>query len=51
MKILFDQGTQVPLREYLPGHNVDTAFLKLHSYVGGGLKTTPLAEKNKGNTQ
>jgi hypothetical protein len=25
MKILFDQGTPVPLRRYLPGHNVATA--------------------------
>ena len=26
MKILFDQGTPVPLREYLPGHDIDTAL-------------------------
>ena len=26
MKILFDQGTPVPLRKYLEGHSVDTAF-------------------------
>lgn len=26
MKILFDQGTPVPLRRYLVGHSVDTAF-------------------------
>ena len=26
MKILFDQGTPVPLRQYLAGHSVDTAF-------------------------
>jgi hypothetical protein len=26
MKILFDQGTPVPLRRYLEGHSVDTAF-------------------------
>jgi hypothetical protein len=26
MRILFDQGTPVPLREHLPGHVVETAF-------------------------
>lgn len=26
MKILFDQGTPVPLRRHLIGHSVDTAF-------------------------
>jgi len=26
MKILFDQGTPVPLRRYLVGHSVDTAY-------------------------
>ena len=26
MRILFDQGTPVPLRKYLTGHTVDTAF-------------------------
>ena len=26
MKILFDQGTPVPLRRHLTGHSVDTAF-------------------------
>ena len=25
MKVLFDQGTPVPLRRYLPEHHVDTA--------------------------
>ena len=25
MKILFDQGTLMPLREHLPEHSVDTA--------------------------
>lgn len=26
MRILFDQGTPVPLRQYLAGHSVETAF-------------------------
>lgn len=26
MRILFDQGTPVPLRQHLPGHRVETAF-------------------------
>ena len=26
MRVLFDQGTPVPLREYLTGHQVQTAF-------------------------
>lgn len=26
MKILFDQGTPVPLRRHLPGHSVRTAY-------------------------
>lgn len=26
MKILFDQGTPVPLRNYLIGHEIDTAY-------------------------
>jgi len=26
MKILFDQGTPVPLRNHLPGHTVETAY-------------------------
>ena len=26
MRILFDQGTPVPLRQYLPGHQVETAY-------------------------
>jgi predicted nuclease of predicted toxin-antitoxin system len=28
MKILFDQGTPVPLRRFLDGHEVDTVFEK-----------------------
>ena len=26
MKVLFDQGTPVPLREFLSGHEVSTAY-------------------------
>jgi hypothetical protein len=26
MRILFDQGTPVPLRDHLPGHIIETAF-------------------------
>lgn len=26
MRILFDQGTLFPLKQYLPGHQVETAF-------------------------
>jgi predicted nuclease of predicted toxin-antitoxin system len=26
MRILFDQGTPVPLRQHLPGHQVETAY-------------------------
>ena len=26
MRVLFDQGTPAPLRRYLPGHRVETAF-------------------------
>jgi len=26
MRILFDQGTPVPLRDHLAGHTIDTAF-------------------------
>lgn len=26
MRILFDQGTPVPLRQHLPGHQVESAF-------------------------
>lgn len=28
MKVLFDQGTPVPLRNHLPNHMVETAFEK-----------------------
>ena len=26
MRVLFDQGTPVPLRQALPGHNISTAY-------------------------
>ena len=28
MKVLFDQGTPVPLRHHLPGHTVETTYEK-----------------------
>ncbi len=36
MRILFDQGTPVPLREYLPGHSVETAYEKGWSTLRNG---------------
>jgi hypothetical protein len=36
MKILFDQGTPVPLRRYLPGHIVDTAYERGWSGLSNG---------------
>ncbi len=36
MKILFDQGTPVPLRRLLIGHQVDTAFEKDWSTLRNG---------------
>ena len=36
MRILFDQGTPVPLRRYLPGHAVDTAYEKGWSTLANG---------------
>ncbi|NJK72542.1 MAG: hypothetical protein HC926_04400 [Synechococcaceae cyanobacterium SM2_3_60] len=36
MRILFDQGTPVPLRRYLPGHTVDTAYKKGWSELTNG---------------
>ena len=35
MKVLFDQGTPVPLRRYLPEHRVDTAFERVAPGTGG----------------
>jgi hypothetical protein len=36
MRILFDQGTPVPLRRFLPGHQVATAFEQGWSDLGNG---------------
>jgi len=36
MKILFDQGTPVPLRNYLPEHAVETAYEKGWSGLKNG---------------
>jgi hypothetical protein len=36
MKILFDQGTPVPLRRHLAGHVVDTAFERGWSNLKNG---------------
>jgi predicted nuclease of predicted toxin-antitoxin system len=36
MKILFDQGTLVPLRRFLPEHTVDTAYEKGWSALTNG---------------
>ena len=36
MKLLFDQGTPVPLRDYLPQHTVETAFEKGWSNLKNG---------------
>jgi hypothetical protein len=36
MKILFDQGTPAPLRRYLAGHSVDTAYERGWSNLSNG---------------
>lgn len=36
MRILFDQGTPVPLRRHLVGHSVDTAFERGWSNLRNG---------------
>ena len=36
MRILFDQGTPVPLRRFLPGHTVATAFEMGWAEFGNG---------------
>ena len=36
MKILFDQGTPVPLRQHLTGHAIDTVFERGWSSLQNG---------------
>ncbi len=36
MKLLFDQGTPVPLRDHLPNHTVETAYEKGWSNLKNG---------------
>jgi predicted nuclease of predicted toxin-antitoxin system len=36
MKVLFDQGTPVPLRDHLPNHIVETAYEKGWSHLKNG---------------
>ena len=36
MKVLFDQGTPVPLRALLPGHDVETAYERGWSTLTNG---------------
>jgi predicted nuclease of predicted toxin-antitoxin system len=36
MKLLFDQGTPVPLRDHLPNHTVETAYEKGWSQLKNG---------------
>jgi hypothetical protein len=36
MKILFDQGTPVPLRSHLAGHSIDTAYERGWSNLSNG---------------
>ena len=45
MKILFDQGTPVPLRRHLTGHAVDTAFER----GGSGLENGALLDAAEGD--
>lgn len=40
MKILFDQGTPVPLRRFLPEHTVDTAYERGWSELSNGTLLT-----------
>lgn len=40
MKILFDQGTPVPLRNHLPHHTVETAYEKGWSNLRNGALLT-----------
>jgi hypothetical protein len=47
VRILFDQGTPAPLRDHLPGHNVETAYEKGWSALrNGDLLTKAEAEFN-----
>ena len=36
MRVLFDQGTPVPLRRYLSGHSVETAYERGWSQLANG---------------
>ena len=36
MKVLFDQGTPAPLRHFLAGHDVETAYERAWSQVKNG---------------
>ncbi len=36
MRVLFDQGTPVPLRDHLSQHSVDTAFERGWSEIDNG---------------
>ena len=36
MRILFDQGTPVPLRRHLPDHSIATAFEQCWSHLANG---------------
>lgn len=40
MKILFDQGTPVPLRRYLPTHVIDTTYERGWSELSNGTLLT-----------
>ena len=45
MKILFDQGTPVPLRNYLPNHSVETVYERgWNNLKNGALLTCSEAE-------
>jgi hypothetical protein len=45
VRILFDQGTPVPLREALPGHEVETAYERGWSTLKNG-ELLDVAERN-----
>lgn len=36
MKVLFDQGTQVPLRDHIQGHQIDTVYERGWSQLRNG---------------